>query len=274
MAETKWYDRRSDLYHVDPRTIVVVEGWNPRRAESFALDDLMPSIKENGVLIPLRLKRNRDGKLELRDGERRYRAVMQLIDEGVPILTVPCILEKSGNDADLLLNAMLANTGKPFTALEEAEGYRRFLAWGWTLEQLAQRMGKSVGVIRSSLALLDAAPEVVQALQEGTVSRSEAVAVVRQARREETPQAEVLAERQEARRSRPRAEKRVRMAEDASATHEICAVLPQDKVTALCLQIGPDEVINAVITYLRAQEDTQYADLLMTAQDVIAARRD
>lgn len=270
MAETKWYDRRSDLYHVDPRTILVVEGWNPRRAENFSLDDLLPSIKENGVLIPLRIKRNRDGALELRDGERRYRAVMQLIDEGVPILTVPCILEKSANDADLLLNAMIANTGKPFTALEEAEGFRRFLAWGWSVDQLAQRIGKSAGTVRNSLALLDAAPEVVSALQNGTVSRSEAVQVIRQAHRKDVDQGSVMAERQEQKRERKA--RAPRQAQEVTPEAPHGASTPADLIVAQCRAIGPEEVINAVITYLRTQDDYGYADALLAVQDSIAAR--
>jgi ParB family chromosome partitioning protein len=260
MAEN-WYQGRSDLYKIDPREIVIVEGWNPRC--EMDLDSLIPSIRENGVKIPLRVSRNKEGQIELRDGERRYRAVMELIKQGCDILTVPCVLEidpvtkKRPTEADMLLSAMIANTGKPFTAVEEANGMRRFLAWGWSVELLATRMGKSLGTVRNSLALLDAAPEIIAALQEGMITKTEAVAVVRQARQTEEPQEEVLAERQMAKREKKAS---TRKREDPRKAFT-------NKIMILCASESPEDVVDAVIWYLRTVNgEARYIGALLEAQ--------
>lgn len=218
MPDDKWYARRTDLYHIDPRTITVIDGFNPRK--EFALDDLIPSIRESGVKVPLRVSRNAEGRIELRDGERRYRAVMTLIDEGCPILTVPCVMEidpatkRRPSEADMLLNAMLANTGKPFTPAEEAEGFRRFLAWGWAVEQLAQRLGKSANYVRNRLTFLEATPETLQAVGD-TVAATDVPHIVREASRTGREQAEVLASVVE-KKSQPRASQAPKTAKAAS----------------------------------------------------------
>lgn len=258
----KWYARRTDLYHVSPQEIVIVEGWNDRI--NMALDDILPSIRENGVQEPLRVRRNKDGILELRNGERRLRAVQQLLMEGVEILTVPVLLEKNQSDAEALIGSYLANTGKPFEPLEEAHCFRRFLAWGWTIEQLAKRIGKSIGMVRNALALLDAAPEVMVAFQNGTISKSEAISVVRQARQTDEDQNAVMAERQTIKKERKSA-KGTRGNIPESVEHLTL------QAQHLCAIMGPTEVINAVILYLRTQDtDEEYLTALLSAQDIAA----
>ena len=258
----KWYARRTDLYHVSPQEIVIVEGWNDRI--NMALDDILPSIRENGVQEPLRVRRNKDGILELRNGERRLRAVQQLLMEGVEILTVPVLLEKNQSDAEALIGSYLANTGKQFEPLEEAHCFRRFLAWGWTIEQLAKRIGKSIGMVRNALALLDAAPEVMVAFQNGTISKSEAISVVRQARQTDEDQNAVMAERQTIKKERKSA-KGTRGNIPESVEHLTL------QAQHLCAIMGPTEVINAVILYLRTQDtDEEYLTALLSAQDIAA----
>lgn len=245
--DSKWYAKRSDIYSIDPRTITIKEGYNPRI--DFDLPELIASIRENGVLVPIRIRRTRDGVNILTDGERRYRAVMQLIDEGTPILSIPCLLEKATSDAEVLLNAVLANTGKPFTALEESDAYRRFLAWGWSVEQLAQRLGKSVSTVRNSLALLDAAPAVIEALQDGAISKSEAVAVVREARRTDEEQATLVERRQTAKREKKTAPREETAPEekDANTLRRLVTTNGIDwAVTLLVQNTGAEVMIDAV----------------------------
>lgn len=81
--------KRTDLFLIDPRNIVVMEGFNVRR--DFDLEELKEQIKANGVLNPVTvIPYKEDGveKYKLVDGERRYRATMLAISEGanIPLL--------------------------------------------------------------------------------------------------------------------------------------------------------------------------------------------
>ena len=87
--------RRGGFYHVDPEKIIVRDGWNPRQDfEGHA--DLMASIIENGVQVPLRVRRGQDDAIVLIDGERRLRAVLAAREAGHDIQAVPAIFERNG----------------------------------------------------------------------------------------------------------------------------------------------------------------------------------
>lgn len=269
MAEN-FYQKRTDIYHIDPRDIVVLSGWNER--VEWDLQPLLATMRENGLygLPPLVITRSKDGVIELRDGERRLRAIRQLIDEGVPVKTVPCVIDidpttkRRPSEADMLMRMYLSNTGKPFTAIEEARTFKRLCLWNWTPEDIARRIGKSVGTIRSSLALLDAAPELVTAFQDGTVTKTEAVAVVRQARQTDENQGAVLEARQAVKRER-KSEKGARGKLPETLEHW------QLQASHLCGVMGAVEMVNAVITYLQTTEHySDYLQALLDAQDVAA----
>ena len=69
--------KRKDLFLIDPRNIVVEDGFNVRI--DFDLDELKEQIKANGVLNPITViafkDENGDEKYRLVDGERRYREI-------------------------------------------------------------------------------------------------------------------------------------------------------------------------------------------------------
>ena len=79
--------KKTDVFLIDPRNIVVVDGFNVRR--DFDLDELKEQIKAKGVLNPLTViafkDANGEEKYKLVDGERRYRATMLAIGEGADI---------------------------------------------------------------------------------------------------------------------------------------------------------------------------------------------
>src|SRR5712691_907048 len=138
------YVGKTDLFKVDPRTISVCEGWNPRT--HFDITDLVASIREHGFFQwkPLLVKERGSG-LELVDGERRLRAVLKLIEEGVDILSIPVVLHKNGSAADLLVSSLIANQGEPLSPIDEAQALQRLQNFGWEVKQIAQKISKSAG---------------------------------------------------------------------------------------------------------------------------------
>ena len=123
LAGVDGFQKRADLFHVDPAAIVVVDGWNDR-TDFSGEDDLKQSIIEVGVKRPLLVKKTKDNTLELIDGERRLRATMRAREEGAAIQTVPVIVAPArANEIDLYLDSVIANTGKPLTPTEEANSF-------------------------------------------------------------------------------------------------------------------------------------------------------
>lgn len=163
---------RTDFYRIDPTQIKVIDGMNPRSSfDALKLEELKESIKENGVLVPLRVKINNDGEITLIDGERRLRAVLMAISEGAEIISVPAIVErKTMNEIDALVLALTANQGEPLTLVEEAHAIKKLVNYGMRAEDVAKKLGKSAPTIYARLQLLDASPEVLEAMEDGDVS--------------------------------------------------------------------------------------------------------
>lgn len=143
--------KRKDIFLVDPRNIVVVDGFNVRR--DFDLDELKEQIKGKGVLNPITVIAYKDEN----GVERRYRATMLAISEGADIPYVPALkAPKDASVKDLYIEQMMRNEGKRFTELECAIMFRRFKEeFGYSQVQIAETFKKSPAFISKCLALLD-----------------------------------------------------------------------------------------------------------------------
>lgn len=122
----------------------------PRRTFSqLELDELARSIRENGLLQPITVRKV-DGNYELIVGERRLRACRI-----AGLKSVACIVSTC-DDRQSAIFAMLENLQRQDLQLfEEAEGIQKLIAvWGVTQEEAAARLGKSQSTLANKLRLL------------------------------------------------------------------------------------------------------------------------
>lgn len=181
---------KSEVFKIDPRLLVIEKNWNARDDSPELLehiDTLSLSIAEIGVRKPIEVKLI-DGKLIVRDGHCRTRATMRAIEHyKADIKTVPVIsVDRYANDADLILNQVISNSGKPLTTMEEARVYKKLLDMGWQQGEIAKKVGKSNGRISQILSYLEMPASVQAQVATGAVSASLAQQVVKSA---ETPAA-------------------------------------------------------------------------------------
>ena len=98
--------KRTDIFLIDPRNIVVMEGFNVRI--DFDLEELKEQIKVAGVLNPITVIPFKDEegkeKYKLVDGERRYRATMLAIEEGANIPFIKALKAPKDSTTDALRN--------------------------------------------------------------------------------------------------------------------------------------------------------------------------
>jgi len=129
----------------------------PRKSFNISgLEELAASIRASGVIQPIVVRPDGD-EFQLVVGERRWRAAKQ-----AGLTRIPAIVRKT-TDAESLELALVENLlREDLNPMEEAEGYQRLLAeFGWTQEQLAQRVGRDRSSIANSLRLLRL-PEAIQ----------------------------------------------------------------------------------------------------------------
>ena len=131
--------------------------YQPRKEfNQEALDALVSSIKEKGVLQPLLVRKHND-KYEIIAGERRWRASKIAELKEVPVI------EKELSNQEVLEVALIENLlREDLSIIEEAEGYSRLITeFSHTHEALSQIIGKSRSYITNTLRLLTL-PVVVQ----------------------------------------------------------------------------------------------------------------
>lgn len=123
----------------------------PRKTfDDKALEDLMASIREVGIIQPITVRYTGNGKYELIAGERRLRAAKKL-----QLQFVPCIVTNV-NDEDSALMTLTENLQrKDLNCFEEAEGIRQLIElFGITQDEAAVRIGKSQSAVANKLRIL------------------------------------------------------------------------------------------------------------------------
>jgi ParB family chromosome partitioning protein len=177
---------KRDSYPVDPRALKIDPSYNVRDMadpETIAhVRWLADSIKENGVKVPMEVRLDpSDNSLYVVAGHCRHAGTMLAISEGADIATVMVIPEPKGtNEVERTLNLVTSNSGLRLSPLATAEVVRRLLAFGWTNEAIAKRLGwKSVATVDNAVVLLGATPDVQAMVRSGAVSASTASKVVR-----------------------------------------------------------------------------------------------
>ncbi|MFA9431563.1 ParB/RepB/Spo0J family partition protein [Egicoccus sp. AB-alg2] len=151
---------------------------NPRQPRDVFDEDelagLATSIRDMGVLQPLVVRPREDGRYELIAGERRLRA-----SRLAGLDTVPAVVRHT-DDADLLKEALVENIHRvQLNPLEEAAAYQQLLEdFGFTQEELANRLGKSRPAVSNALRLLALPPAVQRRVAAGVLSAGHAKALL------------------------------------------------------------------------------------------------
>lgn len=138
-----------------------------------ALEELSDSIKQNGVLQPI-LVRKKGSTYEIVAGERRYQA-----SKMAGLTEMPVII-KDIDDNEVFQLALIENLQRSdLTPLEEARGYRQLLdTHGLTQEGLAKILSKSRSAIANTLRLMDLPKEVQDMMEESLLSAGHARAIL------------------------------------------------------------------------------------------------
>ena len=151
---------------------------NPRQPRTHfdpvALDELIASIKEIGILQPPVVRQTTPGKYELIMGERRFRAA-----KAAGLKTIPVIIRQTP-DNELLREALIENIHRSqLNALEEAAAYSQLLTdFSCTHDELAQKLGRSRPLISNTIRLMNLPTSVQQKLASGVLSAGHARALL------------------------------------------------------------------------------------------------
>ncbi len=139
-----------------------------------ALNELAESIKIQGVIQPVTVRKMGRDKYQLISGERRLRASKMAGLKMIPVYI------RVANDEQMLEMALIENTHREgLNAIEVALSYQRLIEeCNITQEQLSEKVGKDRSTVTNFLRLLKLPPEVQVALRDGFISMSQARAII------------------------------------------------------------------------------------------------
>ena len=131
------------------------------RFDNEKLEELTQSIKENGIIQPIIIRRNSYQRFEIVAGERRWRAAQK-----AGLKKIPAVVREV-SDEKLLELALIENIQRhELNSMEEARAYQKLIkTLGLTQEMVASRVGKDRVLVANYLRMLRL-PEDIQKLVE------------------------------------------------------------------------------------------------------------
>lgn len=145
--------------------------WQPRRDfDEESLNALASSIRENGLIQPVVVRKKKDGTYELAAGERRWRAAK------MAGLTVIPAISKEYDDRSMAEMALVENLQrKDLNPVDEGMAYRKLMdEYGLTQENISKKVGKSRPYVANMVRLLDLPEEVKDFLSKGQLTAGQA----------------------------------------------------------------------------------------------------
>jgi ParB family transcriptional regulator, chromosome partitioning protein len=163
-----------ELLHLPVETIHPNPRQPRRRFEPEAASGLAASIRHEGVLQPIVVRRRKEGGFELIAGERRWRAARAA---GIP--TLPALVRDAEDGESLLLGLVENVAREQLSPVEEARAYASLVdEFELSLGDVAERVGRSKSSVSNRLRLLELPEEVLWMLARGDLTEGHARAVL------------------------------------------------------------------------------------------------
>lgn len=157
-----------------PLKNISLNPFQPRTSfDEEALNELVMSVMEHGIIQPITVRRAADNSYQLITGERRLRAAQK-----AGLKRIPAYVREAG-DENMLELALVENIQREdLDAIEVAISYQRLIEeFSLTQEGLGDRVGKKRATITNYLRLLNLPVEVQTAIREKKISMGHARAL-------------------------------------------------------------------------------------------------
>ena len=161
--------REVDIDLIEPNNV------QPRtRFDETQLEELAQSIKTNGVVQPILVRKTGGGRYQIVAGERRWRAAQR-----AGLQRIPSVIRDVPDDKMLEL-ALIENIQRQeLNAIEEAYAYKRLIeTFNLTQETVAQRVGRDRTFVTNYLRLLRLPEDIQLLVEENKLSMGHARALL------------------------------------------------------------------------------------------------
>jgi ParB family chromosome partitioning protein len=153
---------------------ISVNPFQPRTSfDEEALNELVMSVKEHGIIQPITVRRTTDNNYQLITGERRMKAAQK-----AGLRRIPAYVREAGDESMLELALVENIQREDLDAIEVAISYQRLIEeFDLTQEGLGDRVGKKRATVANYLRLLNLPAEVQTGIREKKISMGHARAL-------------------------------------------------------------------------------------------------
>lgn len=159
--------------HQIPTHLIDEDKDQPRyRFDEASLQELADSIRELGLLSPIKVRKTADNRYMIIYGNRRYKASTML-----GLDTIPCILSEATDEMEIYLEQIAENLNREgFTPIEEAEAFDKLMndpRFTSSVKFLSSKLGKPEAYIKNKLDLLQFGESVRKLVVSGSAIRKD-----------------------------------------------------------------------------------------------------
>ncbi len=173
-TQTQQVDNQNRIWSMAIDKLVPGQYQPRKKFEKTTLEELAQSIRENGILQPITVRKRSAGGFEIIAGERRWRAA-----QIAGLHEVPAII-KDYSDREALQLALIENIQREdLDAVEEAESYQRLMQeFGYSQSQVAEKVGKERSTVANSIRLIGLPNEIKDMISDKKISVGHAKALL------------------------------------------------------------------------------------------------
>lgn len=154
--------------------MIVANPNQPRKHfDEQTIKELSESIKKEGLMQPITVRKVSHDTFEIVQGERRYRAAkLAGLDEVNTFV-------QDLNDEEAFHLAVIENIQREdMTPIEEAQAFMKYVEMGYTHEEIANKVSKSRTYVTTRLRLLNLIPEIQDMIAKGKISEGQAKVIL------------------------------------------------------------------------------------------------
>ncbi|QZB86511.1 DNA binding protein [Salmonella phage seszw] len=137
-------------YLVPVEQIYLEPGYNIREADEQHVE-YFAQCWESGQPLPALTVIPDEKGIRILDGQHRYLGALRAIERGAPIVRIEC-KDFTGDEADKIAFMVSSSQGKQLDPFERAKAYTRLKGFGWTNEEIAKKVGRSVSDVQMHLS--------------------------------------------------------------------------------------------------------------------------
>ena len=168
-----------DLRHIPIENLKVSTLNMRHERKKPEVSDILPSIRERGVLVPLIVRPNRSkGSFEILAGRRRFFAASAVAKESGKKPKLPCAVLAEGDDAGAIEASILENVARlEPDEMSQFEAFKKLADQGRTVPEIATTFGVTELMVRRRLALANLIPEIRKAFRAEEIDGSTVTAL-------------------------------------------------------------------------------------------------